>query len=205
MPTVMSLMKRTAQLAATCAMLAAAVGCQEKVELRYSEQLEKVHTVAVLPFVDAPGNHAKGSGRVVVNEVITQLYELPEIRVVERSRLAAIIKEKDFQDLVDPSKASEIGKLTGADMVILGNVPQYDAQQDYGHIAVYVVSGGSTKYTHRVGLSIRAVLVDTGRVVYSGSGQGSDSEGYTKAAQIAASRALRKLKLFYEQTRSPKE
>ena len=89
----------------------------------------------------------------------------------------------------------------GADLVIFGDVTQYDAQQDYAHVAVAIVSGGGTKYTHRVGLSIRAVSVDDGRVIYARSGQGADPEGYTKAAEIAAEKAIRPLRQFYRQKR----
>ena len=201
MPTVAASLKRTAALAAISLLVSWSAGCEPPTALRYSDKLLATKTMAVLPFQDAPGAHAKGSGKVVVNGIISQLYELPGIRVVERSRLATILKEKDFRGALDPSKASTIGKLAGADLVIFGDVTQYDAQQDYGHVSVSIISTGTTKYTHRVGLSIRAVSVDDGRVIYARSGQGADPEGYTKAAEIAAEKAIKPLQLFYKQKR----
>ncbi len=201
MHTVATSLKRTAALAAMSLLASWAGGCEPQTSLRYSDKLLATRTMAVLPFQDAPGAHARGSGRVVVNGIISQLYELPGIRVVERARLATILKEKDFRGMLDPSSASKIGKLAGADLVIFGDVTQYDAQQNYQHATVMIISGGGTKYIHRVGLSIRAVSVDDGRVIYARSGQGADREGYTKAAEIAAKRAIRPLQLFYRQKR----
>lgn len=201
MHTIAISLKRTTALAAISLLVSWTSGCEPQASLRYSDKLLVVKTMAVLPFQDAPGAHAKGSGRIVVTGVIGQLYQLPGIRVVERSRLATILKEKDFRGTLDPSKASTIGKLAGADLVVFGDVTQYDAQQNYEHAAVVVVSGGGTKYTHRVGLSIRAVSVDDGRVIYARSGQGADREGYTKAAEIAAEKAIRPLREFYRQKR----
>ena len=201
MHTVANSLKRTAAMAAMSLLVSWAAGCEPKTSLRYSDKLIAARTMAVLPFQDAPGAHAKGSGKVVVNGIIGQLYELPGIRVVERSRLATILKEKDFRGTLDPSRASTIGKLAGADLVVFGDVTQYDAQQNYEHAAVAIISGGGTKYTHRVGLSIRAVSVDDGRVIYARGGQGADPEGYTKAAEIAAEKAIRPLRQFYRQKR----
>jgi hypothetical protein len=201
MRTVAISLKRTAALAVMSLLVLWSAGCEPQTSLRYSGKLLAAKTMAVLPFQDAPGAHAKGSGRVVVNGIIGQLYQLPDIRVVERSRLATILKEKDFRGMLDPSRASTIGKLAGADLVIFGDVTQYDAQQNYEHAAVVIISGGGTKYIHRVGLSIRAVSVDDGRVIYASSGQGADPEGYTKAAEIAAEKAIKPLQLFYRQRR----
>ena len=201
MHTVAISLKRTTALAAMLLLAAWAIGCEPQVSLRHSDKLLAVRTIAVLPFQDAPGAHAKGSGRVVVNGIIGQLYELPGIRVVERSRLATILKEKDFRGMLDPSRASTIGKLAGADLVIFGDVTQYDAQQNYSHVGVAIISGGGTKYTHRVGLSIRGVSVNDGRVIYARGGQGANPEGYTKAAEIAAEKAIRPLQQFYQQKR----
>ncbi|MDP6634539.1 MAG: CsgG/HfaB family protein [Phycisphaerae bacterium] len=201
MNTIATSLKRATALAAMSLLVLSGSGCEPQTSLRYSGKLLTVKTMAVLPFQDAPGSHARGSGRIVVNGVIGQLYELPGVRIVERSRLATILKEKDFRGTLDPSKATTIGKLAGADMVIFGDVTQYDAQQNYGHVGVAIISGGETKYTHRVGLSIRGVSVDDGRVIYARSGQGADREGYTKAAEIAAERAIKPLQLFYKQKR----
>ena len=195
------LLNPTMQLAAVIAIASALTGCtpQTKIKAKHAKVLAKVRTVAVLPFQDAPG--AKGSGKVVVSAIMAQLYDLPEMQVVERARLAVILKEQDLRGSVGSSKASAIGKLAGADLVIFGDIQQYEAQQDSGFLAVSVISGGGTKHTHRVGLFVRAVSVATGRVIYAAGGQGQDKVGYMKAARTAAAEALRDLRAFYIQTR----
>ena len=184
------------------ALTLALAGCEAPPQIspRHAAVLAKVKTVAVLTFVDGPGDKAKGSGRVVVNAAIAELYNCPGLSVVETGRLKAIMDELDLQrmDQVGAATASKIGQRAGADLVILGEVTQYEAQQDYGHGAVYVFSSGGTKHTHRVGLSIRAVRVVDSHVVYAESGQGTSQEGFSPAVKQAAHKALRPWRLFYE-------
>ena len=44
--------------------------------------------------------------------------------------------------------------------------------------------GGGTERTHRVGLSVRAVDVKDGRIIYAELGQGVDKKGYSQAAKL---------------------
>jgi len=166
--------------------------------MAHADVLSNVRTVAVLPFVDAPGPKGQGSGQVIVNAAVAELYKCPGIQVVESARLKAILDEVDLKIFNDPQVASRIGKRAGADVVFLGEVTQYDAQQEYGSVRVTLVSGASTKYTHRVGLSVRAVAVADSRVVYAELGQGTSDQGFSPAAKAAAEEALRSWRRFYE-------
>jgi curli biogenesis system outer membrane secretion channel CsgG len=189
------------------AQVLAAVGCEEekRVKLTYEKELAVVKTYAVLPFVDAPGPRGKGSGNVVVNAIIAELYRCRGVRVVERSQINKILTERDFNiSQLDSDKATRLGKLAGADAVIFGEVNQYAAQQEYSHGAVYVVSSGGTKHMHRVGLYLRVVDVKTGQVLYAEGGQGQDKEGFLNAAKIAAGEAIKPLRDFYDDINSPK-
>jgi len=182
-------------------------GCQQqRPELAHEAAWMKVKTVAVVPFVDAPGLGAKGSGKVVVNAAIAELYRCPGVSVIEAARMNAILDELDLQhmDRVDSTTAMNIGKRAGADVVILGEVMQYEAQQEYSHGAVYAVAAGGTKHTHRVGLSVRAVNVSDARVIYARSGQGQSQEGYAPAAEDAARKAIENLRLFFEDRNAAK-
>lgn len=192
------------------ALLAAAGGCEPpRPELAHEAKLAEVHTVAVLHFVDAPGGTAKGSGEVVVGAAQAELIRCG-IRVIERGRLKAILGEQDLRlaGLVDATTASKIGKLAGAELVILGEITQYEAQKEYSHVAVHMFSGGGTKTIHRVGLSLRAVSVADGQVIYAKMGQGTSQKGYSPALELAAKEAIRPLALFfkerYEKANAPK-
>jgi len=63
-------------------------------------------------------------GRGVTEIVRTELIKTGSYEVVERALLNKIIEEQRFQlsDLVDPSKAVELGKLLGADLILTGSV-----------------------------------------------------------------------------------
>lgn len=173
---------------------------------RNQPELRQIHTIAVLPFIDAPGAEAKGSGAVVVNAITTQLYTCRGIRVVERSRVNSLMQERDLHvsQMQDTSVATEIGKLAEADAVLVGSLTQYQAQQDYAHGAVYIVSGGTTSHMHRVGISVRLVDVHTGQVLFAEDAGGKDKDGFAQAAKIAAADALKPLRDFYEIERGPK-
>jgi len=190
---------------------ALAAGCEppqpELASSQHVEVLKKVHTVAVLPFVDAPGEGTKGSGLTVVNATIASMYACPEMRVIERGRLDAIANEHDLKisSQLNEADATRLGKLAGADAVILGEVTQYEAQQESGTLVVYAVAGSSTKRYHRVGLSVRVVNVADSSVIYANLGQGVSEKGYSDAAKAAADEAFKSWKQFYDCTRSIKK
>jgi curli biogenesis system outer membrane secretion channel CsgG len=66
-------------------------------------------------------------GRGVTEIVRTELIKTGSYEVVERALLNKIIEEQRFQlsDLVDPSKAVELGKLLGADLILTGSVANW--------------------------------------------------------------------------------
>lgn len=182
--------------------LLALVGCEEqriKMPAHWEKALGEVRTVGVLPFEDAAGVNSKGSGKLVVSAVAGEIVKSPGVRVVERAKLDAIVQEKELKDVFSSSTARKIGKLAGADVVILGEVTQYEAQQEYGHTAVYVVSGGGTKRIHRVGISVRAVRVSDGNIIYSRQGGGSDPNGYSVAIQQAADQVMKPWRQFFDE------
>ncbi|MBI5725805.1 MAG: hypothetical protein HZA50_17730 [Planctomycetes bacterium] len=188
----------------TIACLAAA-GCTEKsVFLPHAAALNKIKVVGVLPFVDAPG--VKDSGDKVLTAVAQQLYQCPNIKVVERKQLKAIIDEQDLAAALadDPvAAAGRIGKAVGADAIFIGELTQYEAQQESSHLAVSVVSGGGTKHIHRVGISVRGINVRDQMVIYAQSGGGVSNEGYSPAIDEAAAKAMSPFVKLKQQGPSP--
>lgn len=182
--------------------LLAAAGCEPpRPQLPHEDKLELVRTVAVLTFIDAPGPQGKGSGRIVVNAAITELYQCPGVSVVEAARLKAVMDELDLQrtDMVDHATAWKIGKRAGAELVIVGEITQYEPDTKYSHGAVHMFSAGGTKTIYRVGLSIRGVSVKNGQVIYAKGGGGNSEKGYSPALEVAAKKAIRPLALFFKE------
>jgi len=154
------------------------------------ERLKDVHSVAVVPFVDAPT--VEGSGDVVVGKVMEQLYKCPDLRVYERAQLKTLMDEHDLMAIAsDTEMASLVGQLTGVDAVILGELTQYETKPQSTTTTIYIFSGGNKVEVHHVGISVRAVRVSDVQVIYADSGGGKSQDGYDVAAGVAAEKALR--------------
>ena len=185
----------------TAVFLVGLPGCEEeKIELpqHTKDALTKVRTLAVLPFQDAAGPKAKGSGKMLVGAITAELTACPGLKLVERSQLSKVISEEDLKDMLSASVAAKIGKKVGADTVIVGEVTQYDAQKETSHLSIYAVGGGGTSTKYLVGLSIRAVNVADGRVIYARSGSGAKKSGFQDAATNAAKEAMKPWRQFFE-------
>lgn len=79
-------------------------------------------SVAVLPF--GSNEEAKDLTDSVTEKLIIQLVNLRRFRVIERSALDKIMEEQKLglSGFVDEETAIKVGKLAGADMIILGNI-----------------------------------------------------------------------------------
>ncbi|MBT4574833.1 MAG: hypothetical protein HOB92_00040 [Candidatus Cloacimonetes bacterium] len=79
-------------------------------------------SVAVLPF--GGNDEAKDLTDSVTEKLIIQLVNLRRFRVIERSALDKIMEEQKLglTGFVDEETAIKVGKLAGADVIILGNI-----------------------------------------------------------------------------------
>ncbi|MCE5278080.1 MAG: CsgG/HfaB family protein [Planctomycetaceae bacterium] len=185
--------------------LLATLGCEEKkkeLAMTADEQaaLSTVTSVAVVPLTDAAGQN--GSGSTVVGPV-TEMVLSPGIKLVERVQLDKLVQEKDLRDLYSNSgRAAEVGKLAGVDVVIVGEVSQYEKSANPTNISIPYFGGGTTITTYRVGLGVRAVRVSDGQIIYTRTGNGSDGAGFARAAQKAAREALGPWREYFSQRQS---
>lgn len=87
-------------------------------------QAGEVVTVAVFPFV-TDEKLAKKKVDVAVSELLTQeLYRAGTFRLVERSQLDTVLKEQKLglSGAIDSETAIRVGKLLGAQQIVLGSV-----------------------------------------------------------------------------------
>lgn len=124
----------------TCALLAAlfaaslaarpvqAQGVRQGVEDLGNKLIQNVPkdkriVVVVSDFPNLQGETCE-LGRYIAARLTTKLSRAPGIQVRERSRLNQVINELAFnmEGLVDPSKAKQVGKLLGADALVLGEI-----------------------------------------------------------------------------------
>lgn len=118
-------MKSNSFLAALVATSVMAAGCAPKMYVKHLPEPGKKMRVAVLPFKDAPGR--PGTGALATESFTTQIMAVDAYEVVERSALNQILKEQKLgmSGVVDASNAVDIGKLLGADAVVLGAVTEF--------------------------------------------------------------------------------
>lgn len=63
-------------------------------------------------------------GRFIEEELVTRLFQANQFKVIERSLLENALVELKFNlsDLVDPSVAKQLGRVVGADAIVVGTV-----------------------------------------------------------------------------------
>ncbi len=145
--------------------------------LGFSKELPRV---AVIGFDStAPGYIWRINSelsKATTDLMINALIKTEQFRVFERIKLDAILKEQDFQAYsgrVDPSTAVEIGKMLGVDLIVAGSVTSI----------VYKKSGGIKigplslkKSTASVTITVRAINVTTGEIIFSEVKKGTTSK-----------------------------
>ena len=115
----------------------------QKVTISIPEGAKK--TVAVMDFYTLDGNVTL-LGRFVGEELITKLFETERFKVIERSLLEKALEELKFNtsDLVDPSIAKQVGRIVGADSIVVGTL------SDLGQF---------------VKINARVIMVESGEVI----------------------------------------
>lgn len=84
-------------------------------------QKENINTVAVYDFLRIDGEK-DDFGRLLSEELTTNLFGLRKFQIIERNMLESILEENKLQlsQVVDQKTAKEIGKITGVDALFLG-------------------------------------------------------------------------------------
>jgi len=87
--------------------------------------------VVVADFPDLQ-NVTSDLGRFIASRLTTRLAQSPKFSVVERQRLNQVLGELRFSmsDLVDPTKAKQLGRMTGAEAIVVGTVSDLGNQVD---------------------------------------------------------------------------
>ena len=103
--------------------------------------------------------------------------------VLERSKIEQILKEQNLgaSGRIDPSSAAQIGKLLGADAVVIGTISQFNVEQSQsgGSIGGFLGIGGSTEKNKAiVQVTSRLVSTTTGEILAAAQGEGkADKSG----------------------------
>lgn len=112
-----------------------------------------------------------GSG--VADIFIAEAYESQQFRITERAQIDAVLFEQDLAQSgrVNPETAAEIGRIEGAELLVLGSVAEFGVQTTGGGGLVLGIFGGSAEtVTARVSVEIRLVDTDTAEIMALGRG-----------------------------------
>lgn len=97
--------------------------------------------------------------------------------VLERSKIEQIIGEQNLgaSGRVDASTAAQIGKLLGADVVIIGTITKFNVEQSEsgGSIGFLGIGGSKEKNKAIVQITSRVVSTSTGEILAVAQGEGS--------------------------------
>ena len=135
--------------------------------------------VAVMPLENISGYDAEKVAEIMTEQLIVAIYYTGTYRVVERTQLGAVLREQGFQNIaVDPNKAVELGKLSGADYTLVGKVIMAFVEKNPTSIAISAIgsafgleniSDPASALVHqfkgRIGFEYRLVDNTTGEII----------------------------------------
>ncbi len=97
--------------------------------LNFCEAAKKI--VAVMPLENVSGYTEQKVAEIMTEQLIVAIHSSGIYTVVEREQLGTVLREQGFQNIaVDPNKAVELGKLSGADYTLVGKVTMADGKTD---------------------------------------------------------------------------
>jgi curli biogenesis system outer membrane secretion channel CsgG len=128
-------------------------------------------------------------GKGVTDLLVTYLVKDGTYAVLERKAMEKILTEQNFSnsDRANPATAAKIGRLLGADAIIVGSITQFGNDKKntnvggigggLGRLGVGDVGHSKTKAI--VGIDARIVDIDTGEILVVGEGKGESSREST--------------------------
>ncbi len=127
------------------------------------------------------GNYDIGKG--VADQIVDELINESDFRVIERKRIDTVLAEQDFQasDRADPQTQARIGKVLGVRYIIAGSITKFtteDKKYGAGGIVKGPIGGfGLKKSKSEVQLNARVIDAETGEILIAAKGNGESNKG----------------------------
>ncbi|RKX69192.1 hypothetical protein DRP53_08945 [candidate division WOR-3 bacterium] len=147
--------------------------------------LSRDYRVAVLPAVTALSQVEASDLNSLYDFASLELLKTGRFSLIERNAIDAILKEQEFgvSGVVDPSTAARIGKILGADAVMLTQISRVERDEFFKDEDAYEAI-----------VFVRLIDSSTGEILYYGRGCGSGFGGKLEALVDAVGNALKPLK-----------
>lgn len=153
------------------------------------DSIVRLPVIAVMPFDDAvidrgcgwtfnarrwgPG---AGVADLIAGELAWEAEHCRSFRVVERDRLFEMLAEQDLGagGRLDPATVARIGRILGADLLLMGAVTRFDVRSDYVGLPWRV---GVDAERHHATVAFDGRLVDstTAEIIVRARGQGDET------------------------------
>jgi curli biogenesis system outer membrane secretion channel CsgG len=119
-------------------------------------------------------NAAEGVSDLLTNKLV----QSGRYTMIERSRIDAVLQEQNLAQSgrIDPSTAAEIGRILGADAVVLGSITRFNLDERGGSGSVFGFGGSNRRRTAEVQLTARIVNTTTSEIIAAAEGSGSSSQ-----------------------------
>ncbi len=129
--------------------------------------------VAVMDFDNKTPHGGWRIGQGASDMLATHLVKLGKYSVIERDKLATVLKEQDIgqSGRIEPRTAVKLGKVLGVSYIVTGSVTEYG--QSSGGGGGGGVHVGKTGY--HAGVDVRIVNATTGEIVFADSAEHSDT------------------------------
>lgn len=151
-----------------------------------TEKAEDKISIAVEEFKNetSAGWWKTGVGHELAGMLTNELSSTGKFKVVERQKLDKVMKEQDLgaSGRIAPKKAAKMGKITGADYLVVATVSAYEedtSTRDAG-ISIAGVSIGGNKEDAYMAVDLRVINSTTGDVEFTRTVEGRSSGGGLK-------------------------
>jgi curli biogenesis system outer membrane secretion channel CsgG len=99
--------------------------------------------------------------------------------LIERSRIEAVLQEQNLalSGRIDASTAAQVGRILGADAVVIGSVTRYNLNQGSNGVSVLGIGVGRRRDSAEVELTARLVNTTTSEIMATAQGTGEARQG----------------------------
>jgi curli biogenesis system outer membrane secretion channel CsgG len=130
--------------------IASCTSTKKDVFVKDKDRMQKTLRIAVMPFTDAQGEYAKGSGIAISDALTNEIVKIAHWNVVERSQLEKIMNEKSMNlSGMTATDYTSIGKITKTDYIVVGSVNEFEYSRKWQNV-----------FVPRTNLSFKARIID---------------------------------------------
>jgi len=135
----------------------------------------------------------KELGTGVADIFLNEAFRSQQFRITERAELGVILREQDLAATgrIDPHTAADVGRITGAELIVLGSLTEFGVTSTGGGGIVFGLFGGTAEtVTARVTVDVRVVNSVTAEILAIGTATSEVSQSNVQIDVLNIIRAL---------------